>query len=304
MPRTPSAFFLVFVLILFFTKTAEGSLLANYVYEIKSNEQTSAYIFGSNHQNYSEIPVSLGACAKSYLMLANEVVIEADQLANRKNVAMNISSPKMNEVINFLNDDNIKLIENKLSFSLNDKENKSKLGDIDAIKVVAWLNQLMEARITQFVGLPDYSLDAEVFLAARFLDKKISFLESPGEQLSYLRVISPASYAEQIKLLLRDIQDPKSPERRARQQKKITESAANGIEEDLIFTYKPESGSFEDQLLVRRNPNQARKISQLLDGPAKKPIFIALGALHLPGENGVPALLATKGYKVRRVCTQ
>ncbi len=303
MLKIPSVFFLVFFITIIFTKNAEGSLPANYIYEIKLKKEPVAYIFGSMHQGYSEIPVSMGRCAKSYLTLANEVIIEADELANRIHTAVNLSSPRMSEVIKFLNEDEIKFIEDNSPFFLSDKS-KEKIVEIDAVRIYGWLGHLMASKLANFMGISAYSLDAEVFLAARFLEKKISYLESPGEQLSYLRIIPPDAYAEQIKILLKDIQDPKIPAIRARQHKKLIEAVAKGVEEDLILGYKPDSRTFEDQLIVRRNPTQAKKIAQLLDGPAKRPIFIALGALHLPSENGVPALLAKKGYEVRQVCTE
>ena len=53
-----------------------------------------------------------------------------------------------------------------------------------------------------------------------------------------------------------------------------------------------------DRLLVRRNANMAERMRvRLKEGNA----FIAVGALHLPGETGMLRLLSAAGYHVTRV---
>lgn len=55
---------------------------------------------------------------------------------------------------------------------------------------------------------------------------------------------------------------------------------------------------FEVRLITDRNRRMVQRIGPLLgEGDA----FIAVGALHLPGERGVLALLAAQGYQVTRV---
>ena len=53
-----------------------------------------------------------------------------------------------------------------------------------------------------------------------------------------------------------------------------------------------------DILVVKRNINMSERLSAILDhGNA----FIAVGALHLPGPEGIIRLLENKGYKLTAV---
>lgn len=71
---------------------------------------------------------------------------------------------------------------------------------------------------------------------------------------------------------------------------------------DEMYSYiKEEGGSlidFQEDLLDNRNYNWIPKIEELIK---KKKTFIAVGAGHLGGENGVLRLLEKKGYKLTPV---
>ncbi len=54
-----------------------------------------------------------------------------------------------------------------------------------------------------------------------------------------------------------------------------------------------------DVILVQRNRNWAPEIAAALDGD--EDVLIAVGAGHMPGEEGVIALLQNQGLEVRRV---
>ena len=72
-------------------------------------------------------------------------------------------------------------------------------------------------------------------------------------------------------------------------------------QQDLEGLYKMISGSedlgdYEDLLLVTRNKNWIPKIQKF---SKEEVAFIAVGAGHLPGENGVINLLKKEGYTVK-----
>ena len=57
-------------------------------------------------------------------------------------------------------------------------------------------------------------------------------------------------------------------------------------------------GRIQEQLIDRRNRLMVRRMLPLLE---KGRAFIAVGALHLPGESGILSLLSAQGYRVTRV---
>ncbi len=72
----------------------------------------------------------------------------------------------------------------------------------------------------------------------------------------------------------------------------IHTSEVVGVKEDGAFN------EFERGLIVDRNHTMAERLQQILtDGNA----FVAVGALHLPGEEGLVELLRNQGYRVTAV---
>ncbi|WP_245396743.1 TraB/GumN family protein [Jiella sonneratiae] len=57
-------------------------------------------------------------------------------------------------------------------------------------------------------------------------------------------------------------------------------------------------GAFEEKVITERNGRMAERLVPLL---GKGGVFIAVGALHLPGEKGLVALLRRRGYAVTRI---
>ena len=58
------------------------------------------------------------------------------------------------------------------------------------------------------------------------------------------------------------------------------------------------AGAFWERLVARRN---RRMVERMLPGLRQGGVFVAVGALHLPGEEGLVALLRQEGFTVERV---
>lgn len=142
-------------------------------------------------------------------------------------------------------------------------------------------------------------LDMALQLRAVFRDKPTYGLESMQEQIA---VFNGMSLEDQIVLLRDAVQSTQRPE------DALEEIAQAYLKRDLAALlalnekYKPQDArvynTMMDRLLVQRNINMATRMrTRLEEGNA----FIAVGALHLPGDTGLLRLLHDAGYRVTRV---
>jgi uncharacterized protein YbaP (TraB family) len=58
------------------------------------------------------------------------------------------------------------------------------------------------------------------------------------------------------------------------------------------------SGRIQQRLIADRNRHMAERLEPLLN---QGRLFVAVGALHLPGEGGVLNLLAQRGYRITAI---
>jgi uncharacterized protein len=151
------------------------------------------------------------------------------------------------------------------------------------------------------MGLSDTSadgakevLDLYFYNKAKDENKKIIGIETVQEQLSAL---GSMSYKEQAELLVEEIDS-------------INQNSIAGKQEVAYYlnqnldslaasdndAQKPEK--FYKALVLDRNERMAQRIGVFIK---KESTFIAIGALHLPGEKGVIELLRKKGYQVEPV---
>ena len=118
---------------------------------------------------------------------------------------------------------------------------------------------------------------------------RIHGLESPQQVLDYL--VGTATYRESILALKTSIDVfLKKPVELSNDPVDIFKSYAN---QNLSFL---KYDAYLDSTLIMRNKVMADGIDQLLQ---EKPVFIVIGASHLPYEFGVLNRLAQKGYSVQ-----
>jgi uncharacterized protein YbaP (TraB family) len=149
----------------------------------------------------------------------------------------------------------------------------------------------MGMTITDTTNMYD-EMDLYFYKKAKKAKKKLIGIESVDEQIGALHSLS---YKEQAELLTQSIADMKNP--------------GDNSGKDLLKYYIDQN---LDSLLAMSDEHQMppkfykalvtdrnAKMAQRIDGFIKKQsTFIAIGALHLPGSEGVIALLRKKGYTV------
>jgi len=139
-----------------------------------------------------------------------------------------------------------------------------------------------------------YGIDRAVIEAAGA--KPIEELEGAAAQLSLFDTLPEAEQRDLLEAIVRDAQslDGESPALaeawRKGDMKTITRETGKGLLAD------PE---LRQALFTGRNARWAERISTLLADGAKP--FVAVGAAHMAGPDGLPAMLEERGFAVSRV---
>ncbi|MDB5281584.1 MAG: hypothetical protein JWO06_659, partial [Bacteroidota bacterium] len=119
-------------------------------------------------------------------------------------------------------------------------------------------------------------------------------IETAEEQLDALSVLS---YKEQADLLAEEVKSIAANKSDGKDvlnfylQQNLDSLSANDIDSKM-------PDKFYKAIVTDRNARMAERITRIA---SEQPTFIAIGALHLPGEKGVIALLRKKGFIVEAV---
>ncbi len=139
----------------------------------------------------------------------------------------------------------------------------------------------------------DYSdfLDEFLMKRAKESHKELIGIETVAEQLNAIDIIP---LQEQAKMLL---DETLYPDTTAEPLEDLLDIYKNGDLDSLYSFYNRGelSNTFNKALILDRNHRMADRIDSIAQ---LKTIFVAVGALHLPGSEGVINLLRQKGYEV------
>jgi uncharacterized protein len=259
------------------------------LWKIESGNAAASHLFGTFHTNdprITRLPCPVKETfdrSRSYTMeiITNGAGIvamaEAMFLSDGKTLAEVLGEPLYQQTLRAIGIDNAK-----------------QAGGIKHLKpwaVMMTLNGPGEGR-----GL---FLDMALQYEATRQDKPTYALESMAEQIA---VFNGMSLEDQV-VLLRDALETQGMADDAME--KLTRAYLNRDLAALVAlseAYKPADvrvhQAMMDRLLTQRNRNMAERMgTRLREGNA----FIAVGALHLPGEQGLLQLLTDAGYRVTRV---
>lgn len=157
-----------------------------------------------------------------------------------------------------------------------------------------WAAALALAQSLKGASDPGYGIDRELLAAAR--GKPVAELEGASAQLA---VFDGLPEADQRDLLSATVAEALAPDEEA---DSLAQAWGRG---DMVrLEAETRTGLLADPelraaLLVERNRAWAAKIAARLAGGDKP--FVAVGAAHLAGPDGLPALLAARGYTVVRL---
>jgi uncharacterized protein len=160
--------------------------------------------------------------------------------------------------------------------------------------VETWAAALIVARQLANDTDPKYGIDKEILDASK--DKPVGEFEGATSQFA---VFDTLPEADQRDLLLATLDEAAAPEA---EDSKVAEAWARGDMAEIETETKTgllSDPELRDALLIRRNRDWAGKLTKRLQA-GERP-FVAVGAAHMAGPEGLPALMAAQGYVVRRV---
>ena len=126
--------------------------------------------------------------------------------------------------------------------------------------------------------------------------KAVGELEGAEAQLSIFDRLAEADQVELLLAVTRGVDAPLADARRLEQAWATGDMAAITAETNRDFLTDPE---LRAALLTGRNKAWTERLRQVM--AAGEQPFVAVGAAHLAGPEGLPALLTAQGYAVRRV---
>jgi uncharacterized protein YbaP (TraB family) len=146
-------------------------------------------------------------------------------------------------------------------------------------------------------------LDLMLYQQALAAGKPVDGLETPMEQLDVFDALSPQDQVAMLEDTLDNLDDMQRMLDQlkfaylARDLRRLVEIGDESMAS--LHESDPERAQrFTDRLITERNHRMAERMqSRLATGRQ----FIAVGALHLPGEEGLLSLLSGKGYRVTMV---
>jgi uncharacterized protein YbaP (TraB family) len=165
-----------------------------------------------------------------------------------------------------------------------------------------WLVQLLleSAALRREGFAADLGIDQHLLGKAKKKGKKVLELETAGSQL---KALSSATDAQQDRLLLMSLRGLKKLSERIQQFEKAWRS---GDDEAMLKATKVDAKSdgldeFYNEVIQKRNVSMMEKLYELAQGQST--VLCAVGAAHLVGEQGIPALIKSKGFSVEQVTT-
>lgn len=166
------------------------------------------------------------------------------------------------------------------------------------------VDQMRPWVVSTFVGMAaltnaGFDLDAgvEKQLVPMSQGKTIRALETAEEQMKMLASFSNDVQIKMLKESLTNLDDSVDD------LTELVDDWAKGdvedLEKDLLEEMKHDNPDVFEALFTRRNQNWADQIETEMKGSGTD--FIAVGAGHLVGQVGVPAILRARGYAVNRL---
>ncbi len=265
----------------------------------KAGQKKPSYLFGTMHSGDEQV-MAIGEDVLEWLEKCDVVALELDM--------DNINFMKMMNFI-MMEDTVLTDLVSKEDYQLIKEAVKEKLGMAGAFLQVKRIKPLFLAGILgdgeeqslNFSGDQPLFLDMWLQQKGKEYEKEIFGIETIDEQLAAIDKIPLAYQAQMLVQGLKE-EDTKDKNMTAALLEVYVSRDLNAIYQfyqEQQTTANSFTQSFETAIIVHRNYIMAERMDALMQ--EKKRIFNAVGALHLPGKEGVINLLRQRGYEVKPV---
>jgi hypothetical protein len=258
------------------------------LWEIKKQGEPTSYIYGTMHminKNYYAFTDNM----KSITHSVDAIVMELGSMPNPIQ-AMLLITNKKGTLQDIFNEEEWQVL---IDFY-------KKEFDMDETKFISTYNNFKPFFLFQSMTQAYFEKDAEsydlnIMQMARENDTELIGLETIQEQLGFFDQIPNSEMAKMILESLNTYDKDKADF------KKLQELYSKEKIDELMPLMKEQSPEFlkyEDLFLTNRNIKWIPKLKQVL---STKSCFIAVGAAHLFGKNGLISLLTAEGYSVNPI---
>jgi hypothetical protein len=281
--------FFAFCVLFYFTAAAQYNSL---LWKISGNGlQQPSYLFGTMHTADKRV-LKMSEPAMKYFAETKAFAMELDPKESfNLSLISKLMMGKGHSLKAMLPEPEYRLLDSlikmQMGFSM-------KLFDNVAPVFVMTILETVQVQSDDSAEVGEEVLDMFLYGKAKKEKMKVIGIETVEEQLSALNVLS---YEEQAEMLVKEINSYQNSKSGMKDMVRFY-LAQNLDSLAALNDAEPMPERFQKALITDRNKRMANRIA---DFAGKQPVFIAVGALHLPGEKGVIELLRKKGFLVEAV---
>jgi uncharacterized protein YbaP (TraB family) len=168
---------------------------------------------------------------------------------------------------------------------------------VDRLRPWAAAMMLSVLPMTQQGGSVAAGADATVTRQARAAEKQIATFETLEQQIQLFAALPEEVEVQYLDDVASETLTP--PRNGVALQKAWLRGDMAKLGPLVVDVMKRDRPALYDALLKRRNEAWAQALTAEMDKPGVE--LVAVGALHMAGDDGLPALMAARGFQVRRV---
>ena len=282
------------ILLLFILFTSFSFTQAQLLWRISGKGlKHPSYLFGTHHlipiQFLDSVPGLFKAFNECETVVGEMVLNNIDVSAKIQQAAIMPNHKKMSELLTV---EEYKLVDNELKATI-----KLGLKEVSIMNPSLILTLYEMEKYKKLTGFSDDKQSDSYFqLVAEEKDKKVLGLETIDQQITIR--FGNGSLERQAKLLVESIRKKDSILKEIIQLNRLYKA---GKLNDLLLLSKGKgeiTDMTDEEFKKMADDRNADWITKLPNMMQKSSCFIAVGALHLPGQNGLLKLLEKEGYKV------